>query len=235
MEKNQTKEFESESYRYVSSYLDEKREDLVPDSLISKSISTMLDVGCGNGDFLNCWKKQIGIEKATGVEPSEDAIKLLNEKWKDHKEISFLSSFAHSLPFENDSFDLVTSWSVLHWVGRNEYLQSIGELIRVTKKYLCILDFVASKDYRVPYTHKENLFTYKQDFDQVVSASGVMKPIETMRWIDPSLYGKRKSLNLSNLKKFKNNPNSFYGRKLVVYEKDYGYLPLLTEKDFVQE
>jgi tRNA G46 methylase TrmB len=58
-QKNQTDEFESESYRYVSSYLsDEIKTDFFPNSLLQKTFTTMLDIGCGNGQFLNEWQKK---------------------------------------------------------------------------------------------------------------------------------------------------------------------------------
>ena len=65
------------------------------------------------------------------------------------------------------------------------------------------MDFVASKDYRNKYHHKEGLFTYKQDFDVIVSASGLMKRIEILQWwVDPD-DGKIKLLSSKDLKNLK--------------------------------
>lgn len=233
-QRNQTDEFESESYRYVTSYLSDeiKTDFFFPNSLLKKTLTTMLDVGCGNGIFLNEWQKKFQLDRAVGIEPSAKAVNLLNDKWRSDDGIEFESAYAHDLPFENDSFDLVTTWSVLHWVGRNEYLQSIGELVRVCRKYLCIMDFVASKDYRVSYQHKEGMFTYKQDFDAVLKASGIMKPIETIRWWVNPLNGSMEFLKESDLEVFDKNTLSYHARKLVVYEKDYELLKVCSESDF---
>ena len=233
LEKIQTNFFDKESYRYISTHLNHPvyEIDMIPKSLYDLSISSMLDIGCGNGSFMAKWKKKLNIEFAKGVEPSKDGVKLLNEKWADSKSITFESSFAHKLPFKSDSFELVTNWSVLHWIGRNEYLQSIGEMIRVCSKYLCVMDFVGSKDYRNSYHHQEGLFTYKQDFDKVISASGIMKPIETLTWwVDPK-DGKIKKIPENEFLDFENKI-SYSSRKCVVYEKDFSYLPNKKESDF---
>lgn len=182
-ERKQTEAFDAESYRYISSYIDSggRRDTITPESMIKGSVNSILDVGCGNGDFLSDWKQVFSAKKAVGVEPSEGGVELLKEKWKQNTEMDFHASFAHDLPFETDSFDLVTTWSVLHWIGRNEYLQSIGEMMRVSSKYLCVMDFVAKHDYRTPYHHSDGLYTYKQYFDKVITASGIMRRLEVLR------------------------------------------------------
>ena len=50
------------------------------------------------------------------------------------------------------TFDIVLVWSVLHWIG-NEYLQSIGEMIRICNKF-SDNGFCCQRDYRVSYHHK---------------------------------------------------------------------------------
>lgn len=233
-EKKQTEQFNLESYRYISSYIDDKEKPdlIIPQSLKSKTIETILDVGCGNGVFLNYWKNFFSTKRAVGIEPSIDGIKLVKKKWQKEKGLNFQSSFAHNLPFESDSFDVVTAWSVLHWIGRNEYLQSIGEMIRVCSKYLLIMDFVAKKNYRTPYSHAKGLYTYKQDFENLINASGIMKKLEVIRWWVNPQNGKVSFLKKDDLDQFEGNNISYYARKLVVYEKDYSLLPIKNENDF---
>ena len=139
-EKKQTQEFDLESYRYISSYINDRgrKDPIVPQSINKKLVNSILDVGCGNGEFLNAWKNHFSVGgSAVGIEPSAEGIDLVKEKWRQDETLAFQSSFAHELPFDSDTFDLVTTWSVLHWIGRNEYLPSIGEMIRVCSKYLC--------------------------------------------------------------------------------------------------
>jgi ubiquinone/menaquinone biosynthesis C-methylase UbiE len=85
---NQTNEFESESYRYVSSYLNDSytKSEVFLKELPTDQVKSLLDVGCGNGEFLLAWKNHFNATKVVGVEPSQEAIKLLREKWSKEME-----------------------------------------------------------------------------------------------------------------------------------------------------
>jgi hypothetical protein len=145
--------------------------------------------------------------------------------------LEFKNAYAHRLPFETDSFDIVIVWLVLHWIGRNKYLQSLGELIRVCKKYLVVMDIVGQKDYRTPYSHKEGLFTYKQDFERIVINSGIMHSIEERRWyVDPE-NGNLCFIKKAQLNSFDKSIN-YHSRKMIVFQKDYEALPVKSEDDF---
>lgn len=235
--KNQTEGFVKESYRYVSSYLnDELKNDFLSNEEIFKSFTpqSILDVGCGNGNPLKSLVGRFDC-KGVGVEPSEEAIKLLKEKHSSSaKSMTFCASSAHSLPFESDSFDLVYTWSVLHWVGRNEYLQSLGELLRVTKKYLIVMDFVASENYSTVYHHNKDFYTYKMDFEPALLATGVLKKIYEKRWwINPSS-NKLEFINESDLIPFEGNIKNYHARKMVVFEKNFNLLSVRSEEFFYE-
>ncbi len=232
--KNQTNEFGKESFRYVSSYLDAppNRHFLLDEEAFTKPIKNILDVGCGNGSSLLSLCEGFSA-LGVGVEPSKEAIILLKEKYSKNPSLSFELASVHSLPFNTDTFDLVTIWSVLHWVGRNEYLQSLGELIRVTSDYLVVMDFVASEDYRVPYHHDPKFFTYKTDFEDLILKSGIMKKIVERRFWVPSGSNQLELINESDLKPFLGNNLSYHARKLVIFKKDYNLLPIYQELDFL--
>jgi ubiquinone/menaquinone biosynthesis C-methylase UbiE len=201
------------------------------DLLLGCPPKNILDVGCGNALSLLSLCEGFSA-KGVGVEPSEEAVNLLKNKYSNNPSLSFQVARAHSLPFETDSFDLVTIWSVLHWTGRNEFLQSLGELIRTTGKYLAVMDFVASKDYRVPYHHDKRFYTYKTDFEGLILMSGVMKKIVEKRWWLPPSSNDVNFINESDLIPFLGNKLNYHSRKLVIFEKDYELLPVYTESDF---
>ena len=234
--KNQTQEWSDQSYRYVSSYLNSPwGQD--PSSLFSKYLpalshsSKILDVGCGNGAFLKQVVQFFDAKKGVGVEPSHEAVDLLNEKYAKEDALDFKAVSAHRLPFESDEFDLVTTWSVLHWIGRNEYLQALGELLRVSSRYIVVMDFVGSREYKVPYSHKKGFYTYKMDFEIPLLASGILNKVAEERWV---MDGEQiKYISKEDLIPFEEKPYNWGARKMVVFEKDYSTLPTI-ESDFFE-
>lgn len=47
------------------------------------------------------------------------------------------------------------------------------------------MDLFGSQDYRVPYSHRAGMFTFKQDFQRVFEASGTTTTLQTRYWQDP--------------------------------------------------
>lgn len=235
-EAHQTANFESQSLRFVESHLHDFPD--APDWVVNSPTLTLarptsiLDVGCGPGTFLKSLVAAFHPSIAIGVEPSLQAAELLNQTYGEDDRLSFQQGSAHSLPFETDSFDLVVCWSVLHWVGRNEYLQAIGELVRVTRAHLLVMDFVAAVNYRVPYSHEDGLFTYKQDFVPAVMATGIMTMTEQHRWWDGNQPGEVHVIAEEDLVPFEENPLSYHARRGVLFTKDYSALPAHTAADF---
>lgn len=82
----------------------------------------ILDAGCGTGGNLKKFNK-LGI--ATGVEPSPEAVGFCRERGLQRVHQAGLES----LPFEDDSFDLVAATDVIEHVGPEQ--QALRELRRV--------------------------------------------------------------------------------------------------------
>lgn len=237
-EAHQTTEFESQSRRFVEAHMHDSTP--APDwvlrspHLLEADIGRVLDVGCGAGIHLRSVVDAFHAREGIGLEPSGDAVELLQRTYADDPRLTFQQGSVASLPFESDSFDLVMCWSVLHWVGRNEYLQSLGELLRVTRSHLLVMDFVAAEDYRVPYSHIEGMFTYKQDFVDPLLSSGVMRIVDELRWWDEHTPGAVHRLEVSDLQPFLGNPMSYHARRGVLFVKDYAALPTFNGHDFLE-
>lgn len=220
IDKNQTLNWNEQSIRYFL----ESSKDKHPKSNMfniyfkkffeKKKIKNILDVGCGNGDFL----KSLVIKKKIlkfGLETSQKTVNFCKKR---HKSINFKRGYAHKIPFKQDEFDLVIIWSVLHWVDRNYYLQSLGEVLRVTKKYLAVMDFAPILSHKTPYKHRTGFYTYKSDYDKILSNSGCLhKEFEFNYYINK----KNKIFKISPLKK-----ENVYKRKFVIYKKK-STLPLI--------
>ena len=235
-ESSQSAGFEKESTRFVSTHIEDYPGApawlLQTPSLNSLHGGSILDVGCGPATFLSSMVEAFDSSVGHGLEPSPEAVTLLEATYAGDNRLEFHPGFAHSLPFATGSMDLVVCWSVLHWVGRDEYLQVLGELLRVTGKYLVVMDFVAGEDYRVSYHHDERFYTYKMDFDRILSASGVLEKLEEHRWWEPETPGDRRDLTDADLVPFLGNPHSFHARKACIYRKNYALLPLHSSADF---
>lgn len=96
---------------------------------------TVLDVGCGKGYLLYDFTKVVPGVEVRGIDVSRYAIENAKEEIKDRIQIGS----ATSLPFSEQSFDLVVSINVLHNLYNYELDVALREIERVgKKKYVCV-------------------------------------------------------------------------------------------------
>lgn len=98
-------------------------------NLIPNSPKKILDVGCASGWFISEIAKIFPNAKCYGVDIYDRAI-LFGKKAYPH--IQFAVADAHSLPFKNESFDLVVCTEVLEHVDNPK--DALLEIKRVLKK-----------------------------------------------------------------------------------------------------
>ena len=122
-------------YKYIKN-----RWTPVAKSLIKKyrltNNSNILDVGCGKGFLLYEIKKILPKIRITGVDLSRYAIK--NSK-KEIKKYLNVFDIRNNLPYKKNYFDLAFSINTLHNLELNYLMNSIKQIIKVSKKsYICV-------------------------------------------------------------------------------------------------
>lgn len=107
----------------------------------------ILDVGCGTGVFLELLKKQYPTVSITGIDPDKQALEIARKRLAKYQDFKLLNGFAESLPFENESFDIVFSTLAFHHMPTEIKEKAIREIYRVLKLdgKLAIVDFGTAK------------------------------------------------------------------------------------------
>jgi SAM-dependent methyltransferase len=102
---------------------------------------TALDVGCGDG-YLMARISSV-MDRVVGVDSEPGAIRWAKEKLQERKNCEALHTTCYNLPFDRQSFDLVTSADVIehlkdpgdHLREINRVLKSAGVLVLTTPKW----------------------------------------------------------------------------------------------------
>lgn len=123
------------------SFMEVTRKFLIPEELRPvvlrycgiKEQSSILDVGCGTGFFSRFIMEGEPTAHVTGLEYEKTFVEYAKKDAKERgMEISFLQGDALELPFENESFDAVTSHTFLTSISDPD--KAIEEMMRVCKK-----------------------------------------------------------------------------------------------------
>ena len=92
--------------------------------------SSVLDVGSAKGFMIHDMAELIPGIKVRGVDISEYAIANTIEDMREHSTVAN----ATSLPFEDNSFDVVISINTVHNLDRDECAKALQEIERVSRK-----------------------------------------------------------------------------------------------------
>jgi ubiquinone/menaquinone biosynthesis C-methylase UbiE len=95
-----------------------------------KEKQNFLEVGCGSGAVSKHVAKKY-LLNVTGVDIDPEQIKLAQESMGDIPNIHFLEVGATKLPFQDNDFDIVLSFGVMHHIPN--WLDALKEIRRVLK------------------------------------------------------------------------------------------------------
>jgi SAM-dependent methyltransferase len=132
-DKIQARYFENVDYRgpthpVVAAYVQPKL-DYIASTIGLRRDWTVLDVGCGNGIFTHHLAKL--CPSVVGLDYSANLLKGNPEK-------VLIRGDATTLPFPDESFDVVFEANILHHIG--DRLAVVAEMARVARKYVVLLE-----------------------------------------------------------------------------------------------
>ncbi|MDG5491078.1 class I SAM-dependent methyltransferase [Psychroserpens sp. SPM9] len=109
-------------YHFIKSIALKRKLKLI--NAFNTETKTLLDIGCGTGDFLKTAREDQW--KVYGIEPNESARNIANQKVEQD-----VFDTNHLSQFETQTFDVITLWHVLeHLPDLEEYLTQIQRLLK---------------------------------------------------------------------------------------------------------
>jgi len=119
----------------------------------------ILDVGCGTGRFLRAASIQWPQAQLLGVDPAEQ---MVSEAARLNPQATFKVGFAESLPFPDESADIiVSSLSFHHWEDHQKGIHEIARVLRPAG-LLCLADhnMLLSKLWREKVKSRKEIQTF---------------------------------------------------------------------------
>lgn len=122
---------------------------------------TLLDVGCGTGVGLRCASKLLKTKQAIGMDLVPQFAKSANKEFYREGRRHFISGDAEALPFQDNSFDIITNLESSHLYPNLEHFYK--EVFRVLKPggFFCYADIYC--DHRNQTGVLENLIKVEKN------------------------------------------------------------------------
>ena len=147
---------------------------------VSEQNKTLLDIGCGTGDFLQV-ASNAGW-KISGIEPDQQARSIANKKTTDA-----VFNTDHLLKFEAQSFDVITLWHVLEHMPNIEeqfsifktLLKSDGTLIIAVPNYKSY-DAKLYKEFWAAYDVPRHLWHFSQSSIKILGTKVKMDLVKAI-------------------------------------------------------
>lgn len=139
-----------------------------------------LDIGCGYGR-LAPWLADQTRDHYTGVEPNADARQRAEEL---HPALDLRAGRVQALPLDDDSVDLVVSWTVLQHIPPSEFDAAIREIKRVLRPggHLLLAEKTTGTGTRVVHPRAVGYYARTLDDYQLVHETPrVIEPVRDSR------------------------------------------------------
>lgn len=124
---------------YASHY-NEEMAKFIKDLALSLRVQNVLEIGCSAGNDLKLFPQE---SEVNGIDVSEVAITQARENLPS---FSFKTGNATSIPFEDNSIDLVFTRNLFNYLESAHIRKAIDELFRVSKKYIFNIELFSEND-----------------------------------------------------------------------------------------
>lgn len=130
-----------------------------------------LDVGCAKG-YLVKSLCDLGID-ASGIDPSEYAVSQVPPEISD----KIQPGMAQSIPFDNDTFDVVTCFDVMEHIPVQQVPKVLKELLRVSKQWVVLRVVTREVEGDIDPSH-ETIRGKDWWAEKIEKAGGIVEPID---------------------------------------------------------
>jgi ubiquinone/menaquinone biosynthesis C-methylase UbiE len=131
-DENVARKYDSWFLSPAGRYVERVENDLIRELLRPRAGQSLLDVGCGTGNHLLLFH-QMGLD-VSGIDPSEPMLRVAREKLGHRAELRLGS--AEDLPFEDNSFDIVSLVSSLEFSPHPT--RALTEAARVARTHVFV-------------------------------------------------------------------------------------------------
>lgn len=111
------------------------------DKILQNNPKTMkvIDVGCGIGGFTQeLAKKYPQFDEIVGIDLLKEALDIAEKNTMQFDRVSFTEGNVLDIPFNDRNFDVTICINLLHHIHIDDFERAIGELARITDKYLIL-------------------------------------------------------------------------------------------------
>jgi len=107
-----------------------------------KDLKSILDVGCGGGQFTLKLAKQFPHAQVLGIDISSEAIEFANQRLAETplKNVSFIVPNSIHLNYPNNNFDVITTTLVCHHMNDENLVEFLKKSYQIAKKRIIIND-----------------------------------------------------------------------------------------------
>ena len=158
----------------------ERKEPFFVEALGKLEFSSLLDVGCGYGRYLKLVKESFNPARLSGADISDTQLEEGRRFLADYPDIELRQSPATSLPFEDQSFDVVLTYGLMVCLRPDEVTVFLEEARRVGKTWGVFLESSNHPD----EPHLNPHYYHAHEYEDLFKKVGM--PVKAITEVDPA-------------------------------------------------